>query len=1288
MKRMAKKAMALTLAMCLTCTAVPTMANQSLKVTKEEKAVKSSKNYVEGQAIVMYGNTKTSTRSAARSIADDDMEVVETYVFNSDTSVKAKSADKVSDNGFSVSLVKSDKYSTKELISILKKKSNVKYAEPNYKIKASDYNDSYYKYLWGLDNKGQNNGTEGIDVKEDESMLGDKDKKQRVIAIVDTGINYNHEDLKDVVWNNPYNNNKLRGEHGYDFINYDADPMDDNGHGSHCAGIAAGKSNNGVGISGVAKSANIKVMSLKILDEDGSGYGMEAVGAYNYIYKAQQLGINVVAVNNSWCSPSDEEDEEDEILKNLIELVGKKGALTVCAAGNNGSDNDNCLEENFPFAIDSKYVISVAASNEKDELAGFSNYGLESVDIAAPGTDILSTVSYNCFNPGIYSDRDKLCSTYTDFNNNTLKYVTDGDGKVVEKVSGDEIPYGILNEDADEMEVSITDKEYFGEKTADNKSLKWEIKGAKEGSTYFLALPYTMHASATGTSASVMVKANVSKSDQPAIDGEGKPDSTLYAIDCKLDNDGNIDMSGLKDLYSNALASMYVLENGNYWSHFSKQVSAKSKSDEQHTILFCVSAMDSGDYTIYVDNFGISKENVSPDEFGMYDYYNGTSMATPYVTGAVAAIANTYTGENAEQIRARVLGSTRNVESLKGKIATGGTLDLSRTAKPEMTIEKIQLNNKKQIEISGYYTNNSEVYINNKKVKIVSNNGKSIIVDGKSYQNKCLKIKVVKGEKTYEKECFFTTGKSFKKGPDADVDLNGGQMISNGGMILYIDMEGSISAGMTEKDEDTGKDEFYWRDGDSKFSPSILGKQYENVVDGSLYAITDYVWCNNVIYGTITLDEGYAQTSALVYYDWKNGWKKLTDMPKEKDGLYGVTLVAYNGDLYLIGGSDEKDNFSSKVMKYSIKSKKWSTVKSLPENRAYSRAMQVGKKLIVTLGSNGTTGIPCNLIFDGNKWTKSKANLGKSTDTQIIETKSKKFAITSGEVGLIKGGIIYTNLHVDSLGDTFTYDVAKDKFVSTGYALDSSKLKYDNLYATTAGDKLYVIYGYGSDSDDDDDDFDLWSNKSNMAGKSDYSYKDDDFDRDMEEDIQSLCIDINSGAVQVEDLSDHGAYVDGAAYYLPGDTITLKATLTNKKLSITKFVVNGKSVKKGKNGYVYTAKAYDLPAKVTASVKTMKKYMLVKTSIRKAVRAKNNKSVKLTLKKVSKAAGYQIKYSTSKKFSKKVTRTVSTKKIKVTLKKLKAGKKYYIKARAYHKTGKSKKYGSWSKVKTVKVKKK
>ena len=383
-----------------------------------------------------------------------------------------------------------------------------------------------------------------------------------------------------------------------------------------------------------------------------------------------------------------------------------------------------------------------------------------------------------------------------------------------------------------------------------------------------------------------------------------------------------------------------------------------------------------------------------------------------------------------------------------------------------------------------------------------------------------------------------------------------------------------------------------------------------------------------------------------------------------------------------MGGVDENDNFSKTVMKYSTTSKKWSVTKSLSDGRAYSRAMQVGKKLIVTLGSDGTMNAPYNLIYDGTKWTKSKANIGKSIDTKIIEGRNKKFAVIMGEIGLVKGGIIYTNLRVDSLGDTFTYDIAKDKFIASKYALNASNLEFDNLYATTAGDKLYVVYGFAM-ADDDGKEF--GSNKSKLSNKD--FYDEDDY----EDDAKILCIPIDSGAVYVEDTSEFGVYVEGTGYYLPGDTVTLKAAVMDKKLNISQFIVNGKSVKKGKTGYVYTARAYDLPAKITASVKAEDTDIYIKpgkTSITKAVRAKNNRSIKLTLKKAGTATGYQIKYSTSKKFGKKVTKTVNTKKNMAVIKKLSAKKTYYIKARAYRKTGKSKKYGSWSKVKTVKVKKK
>ncbi len=208
------------------------------------------------------------------------------------------------------------------------------------------------------------------------------------------------------------------------------------------------------------------------------------MGAYNYIYKAQQLGVNVVAVNNSWGGAS---EEESEILKTLINMVGEKGAISVCAAGNDGMDNDTF--ESIPANIDSDYVISVAASNEKDELASFSNYGKKSVDIAAPGTDILSSVSYNCFNPSIYDNVSELCAYYCDFDNVNLVNIINKDGYTGNQAGAGEAAYGADSDGDGNVTVTTTNTQYFGEKSSTNKSLEWSVKNAEKGSYHYFYLP-------------------------------------------------------------------------------------------------------------------------------------------------------------------------------------------------------------------------------------------------------------------------------------------------------------------------------------------------------------------------------------------------------------------------------------------------------------------------------------------------------------------------------------------------------------------------------------------------------------------------------------------------------------------------------------------------------------------------------------------------------------------------------------------------------------------------------
>lgn len=1270
------KALAVVLSLAMIGTVNPVMAKEEFSV-KETKEVKKNKNYAEGQAIIMYDSAVISAKSRISSVLGNDIEIADTYVFEQNNqSIKVRSTSQK--NNLSVSLVKSDKYSTEELIKILKKKSGVKYAEPNYKIKKLDYNDTYYKYQWALNNKGQNAGIEGLDINADTDLLADKDNKERVIALVDTGIDYTHEDLKDIVWNNPYNNKKLYGEHGYDFINSDADPMDDNGHGSHCSGIMAGKSDNGAGIVGTAKSANVKIMGLKILDEEGYGYGMESVGAYNYIYKAQQLGVNIVAVNNSWGGA---DEEESEILKTLIDMVGEKGAISVCAAGNEGTDND--MVESIPANIDSDYVISVAASNEKDELAGFSNYGKKSVDIAAPGADILSSVSYDCFNPSIYENVSELCGTYYDFDTANLVNTIGKDGYTGKVAGNGDVAYGIDSDGEGSATVTTTNTQYFGEKSDTNKSLQWSVKDAEKGSYHYFYLPYDIKKSDTETYVAMALKMNGPSIGN--IDIENIKDledlfgiSSFYIADYKLDENGKFNID---DIEMDSLIDTYI-EQENYWSNLSIAVSEKAKKDEKHVLVFAIAAEVEGDYSIHIDDFGISKENVSSEQFGKYDFYNGTSMATPYVTGAIAAVANAYPQENALQVKARVLGSVRKSEDLQDKVVTGGVLDLSKVAAPDMSIEKVNYNNKNQIEIKGYYMDAAEVYVNDKKVDIISNDGKNIVIDGKNFVNKQLLIKVVKDESVYEDWYFFTKGKSFNNGPKIEGTLLGGQLLSSGDSMVYINQEGFVSYGMTYKDEETNKESVLWTEGMSGFEAKLFGKEYEQSVDYTIYNDTDYVYANRKIYGVLSIDVGYSSDKMLAVYEEEKGWKKLADIPDEMYNLEGSTLASYNGEIYLIGGVSENGTLTTKVMKYLAASKKWTNAASLPENRAFSKAMQIGKKLIVTLGSNGGNEIPKNLIFDGKEWTISKAKLGESIDTYTEMFGEKEISITTAQIGLVKDGMIYTDLRVEDLGDTFIYNVSKDSFTATEYALKSSQLKYDRLFATTIGDKLYVIYGDEYKEDEEDEWF--WKTKLSEEGNL--------FDgEEYGGSISSLYIPIDNGFVNVEDKSEMGGYVEGVGCYLPGDTITLKAMVEDNELKIQKFVVNGKSIAKGKNGYVYSINASDCPNKMTVQVVASYGNDIVipkiaKAKISKATRTKNKKNIKLALKKVKGAAGYQIKYSTSKKFGKKVTKTVNSKKVKVTLKKLKTKKKYYIKVRAYKKFYGRKMYGKWSKVKVVQVK--
>lgn len=248
------------------------------------------------------------------------------------------------------------------------------YAEPNFKLKLhapdkppTDLTDEQ----WNLRNRL------GIDIKAVDAWKISTGKREGgpVVAVIDTGIDYNHADLQPNMWINPSPdpNNPADGRYGTNFVNHSADPLDDHNHGSHCAGIIGAAANNG-GVVGINWNANL--MAIKLFDSEGGGDIANAVAALAYATEK-----NARITNNSWGS--------DQYSQALKDVLAASPALHVCAAGNDGWDNDN--HPSYPANYDLDNVIAVASHNNRNQMAQTSNRGANTVHLAAPGVNIQST---------------------------------------------------------------------------------------------------------------------------------------------------------------------------------------------------------------------------------------------------------------------------------------------------------------------------------------------------------------------------------------------------------------------------------------------------------------------------------------------------------------------------------------------------------------------------------------------------------------------------------------------------------------------------------------------------------------------------------------------------------------------------------------------------------------------------------------------------------------------------------------------------------------------------------
>lgn len=280
---------------------------------------------------------------------------------------------------------------------LLEQSDEVAYAEPNYKVKAyRTPNDPSFSSQWGLSNTGQSGGSAGVDI----GALTAWDaliSTSVTVAVLDTGVSYSHSDLSGNMWHNsgevPSNSADDEGDsyvddyYGVDTVNGDGDPVDDYApvyHGTHVAGIVGASGNNGVGISGVAWS--VPLMAVKVLDSSGNGSDAAVIAGVAY---ARAHGARVI--NASFGGPS-----YSQAFSDAIASFGASGGVFVTAAGNGGDDHvgdNNDAVPDYPSSYPLTNIVSVAALTRQGARASFSNYGPTTVDLAAPGAEIISTLS-------------------------------------------------------------------------------------------------------------------------------------------------------------------------------------------------------------------------------------------------------------------------------------------------------------------------------------------------------------------------------------------------------------------------------------------------------------------------------------------------------------------------------------------------------------------------------------------------------------------------------------------------------------------------------------------------------------------------------------------------------------------------------------------------------------------------------------------------------------------------------------------------------------------------------
>lgn len=1207
-------------------TAIKKLINDRLKQTD-------SKQYAEGEAVVMLDSSvplKSGDSLGDKAVTD-----------GKDITVDRVESFKSRKNSFSVASVSSDTLSTTELVKTLNKSEDILLAEPNYKYHTlSLTNDTYSQYQWYLDND------EGEDINP-EAMWTDKkptDKDTPVIVMMDTGVDCTHEDLKNKLWTNPFQD-KLPGVHGINVLATDRDKMevfDDNGHGTHCAGIIAAEQNNNTGISGI--SQNARIMAVKWLDETGSGFTSDAIAGYQYVYHAMQLGVNVVAINDSWGG-----SENSEILKQIIDKVGELGAVSVVAAGNEqydlncvydfntiaagydeegytGYSGDDYYDKNssphifvaapdltenneyyvYPACTKSDYIITVGASDENGTKADYSNYGDDVVDIFAPGSDILSSVSYNCFNPTIYEDTSTKCAFYSP---NTPKQYS----------------FGQFGEKLD-ISVQNVEKSGIPDLSGDTSSMKISFNNVPKNSLCYMEIPYTLDSPEQNPYISFMYKI-----DKVPLNVD--EDGFFMEISGMAFADVSADTDIAEALSAYQIGIGYIFEKNDDWIHFTEQSSCSKTGKRKLVIAF--SFASSGDYEVSFDAIAVSKgTDEEQKSFGKYDFYSGTSMAAPTVTGALALLREQDNTLDAKQTIDAVLGKTRQDSRYDYLCDRSSKLDLSQNNSVKnipKVYSALYLNNKAVLK--GDTLRDCKVDVNGKNVRITSASDSKIIITDPGALNREAEIRV------YNKSGYDVLRRTFNEGEKLDLVaysekyFDNYNMTANGNAVI-IGRDTSISM----MEYDSGETMFhnsmeYFLDYGEAFG---LGTDTFKHRQGSLAYYDGKIYADMTIYGEFDyMDFQFGYQSAVAVID-SNNMDTVYIKPADKKIIY-PTLCVMGGSLYSIGGFDIDTSKPVKKV-YKLKADNtWQTCADMPQPRAMGKAVAVSSnKLIYAMGTDGSDAVPQVMSFDGTSWTVSKADRLKTNKKFSIIVNSTNIDYYICGVSPIKNKLLFSDVQFEGLGDFLTYDYSKDMFANLGRFYHRSK--YDFIRGIVVNDTYYGIAVCDTNKNEITDE---------EACNEEYYKSKEEYYPSIGNYLYSMKVD--SAYCQVTSPVTDCGTVFGTGAYMPGETARISVA-PNYPYEVVSITVNGKTVK-----------GEFAEFKVTKDTTVTVKYKEPVTSVNLSAKSKTLRlGKKFTLKATVKrktATNKKLSWSYSKKGILKATKKTNN---QLTVKAKKQGTTYVI----------------------------